>query len=287
MTRVEVCIVSYDSQGHIAAAIESVVHHIPGAAIAVREHGPLGTGAEDAAAAATRLAVPLRIDDDRTNVGFGAGCNALAATSSADWLLFLNPDAAITAWPWPTTPPETGCIYGPLISGNGPADRHFGRSYRVRDEILRSWFRRGGKEPEGRGFVSGAAMLVARPDFERIGGFDTNYFLYYEDIDLCTRANAAGIGTRIHNGWRVHHEGMHSTRQQRGVALIRSYESALRFHRSRGERLATYRAYVIVDASLRWMRAALRRNGADRSAYVELIRRVIGGPSPSAPHRRP
>jgi GT2 family glycosyltransferase len=37
------------------------------------------------------------------------------------------------------------------------------------------------------GYVCGAAMLVRKDIFEKIGGFDSDYFAYFEDVDLCWR----------------------------------------------------------------------------------------------------
>jgi GT2 family glycosyltransferase len=273
-TQVEVCIVSFDSAGHISRAVDSVARHIPGASIAVREHGPTGTGADDALAAAARNEVPFRLDADRRNVGFGAGCNALAAGSTAEWLLFLNPDAAITSWPWHPAPGQRGRIYGPILSGNGRPGKHYGRSYRIRDEVSRSWLRRTGTEPVGIGFVSGAALLVHSDDFRQLGGFDEGFFMYYEDIDLCLRANAGGVGTFLEHAWRVDHVGMHSTNADRRAALLRSFRSACRFHRNQGERVWLFRSYVVIDAALRWTRAAASRDAPSRRAYASLIRQA-------------
>jgi GT2 family glycosyltransferase len=36
-------------------------------------------------------------------------------------------------------------------------------------------------------YVQGSFMLVRTSDFNEIGGFDTNIFLYYEETDLCMR----------------------------------------------------------------------------------------------------
>jgi GT2 family glycosyltransferase len=41
-------------------------------------------------------------------------------------------------------------------------------------------------------FVSGCAMMLRRRLLQEIGGFDTRYFMYGEDIDLCARARQAG-----------------------------------------------------------------------------------------------
>ena len=42
-------------------------------------------------------------------------------------------------------------------------------------------------------FTTGAAMLVKREVFEKIGLFDERYFLYLEDMDFCVRAKKAGF----------------------------------------------------------------------------------------------
>jgi GT2 family glycosyltransferase len=41
-------------------------------------------------------------------------------------------------------------------------------------------------------WVSGAALTVRKEIFDKIGGFDENFFMYYEDMDLCGRARSLG-----------------------------------------------------------------------------------------------
>jgi GT2 family glycosyltransferase len=58
-----------------------------------------------------------------------------------------------------------------------------------------------------------AACLVARTDLlRRLGPFDPRAFLFYEDMDLCLRARAAGIPTELHPEATVVHHGSHATR---------------------------------------------------------------------------
>lgn len=49
-----------------------------------------------------------------------------------------------------------------------------------------------GPAPHQADWVSGASMMVKRDVFDRIGGLDEDYFLYYEELDFCRRATAAG-----------------------------------------------------------------------------------------------
>jgi len=49
--------------------------------------------------------------------------------------------------------------------------------------------------PEGPvrvGAITGAFFLIHRADFDALGGFDEDYFLHVEDVDLCRRAIEAG-----------------------------------------------------------------------------------------------
>lgn len=277
---VEVCIVSYDSATALADTIRSVEAHIPDATIAIREHGrdAESLAALERLASASSLRVHIELDE--RNPGFGAGCNALARSGAAHWLLFLNPDAVVLAWPWTnmTPPPERG-IVGPFMVGDGESERQSGQSYRIIDEISRSWFRRTGPPPAGQGFVSGAALLIDRLSFEQLGGFDERYFMFYEDIDLCLRANEIGIGTWIEPTWRVRHDGAHATSRQFGDSLQWSFESACRFHREQGESVLLYRSYVAVDAILRMAWHGLRRRPGTSRAYRKLLLTAVGSSS--------
>ena len=50
----------------------------------------------------------------------------------------------------------------------------------------------GSRSSDGEGFVIGACFLVRRSAFTEAGGFDTRYWLYGEEADLCWRIRDAG-----------------------------------------------------------------------------------------------
>jgi GT2 family glycosyltransferase len=54
-------------------------------------------------------------------------------------------------------------------------------------------------------FVSGTAIMVRREVFEKIGLFDEQYFLYYEDVDFCLRAKRAGFRVALVSSSRITH----------------------------------------------------------------------------------
>ena len=63
-----------------------------------------------------------------------------------------------------------------------------------------------------------AACLVARTELlRRLGPFDPDTFLFYEDLDLCLRARQAGVPTVLHPDVRVRHLGGRSTERAFGA----------------------------------------------------------------------
>jgi len=55
--------------------------------------------------------------------------------------------------------------------------------------------------------ASGCVLLVTRTAWERVGLLDERYFFGFEDIDLCLRARAAGLGTCVDSHAVAYHEG--------------------------------------------------------------------------------
>lgn len=138
-------------------------------------------------------------DDDRVtlvesheNLGFGRGVNLGAASSTGAHLFLLNSDAVV----------QPGCtiallaaleadpalaLAAPLVEapdGRTQVDAH-GVFPSLRSLALRT--NRHPPDVEDPDWVSGAAVLIRRSDFDDIEGFDPRFFMYFEDIDLCRR----------------------------------------------------------------------------------------------------
>jgi N-acetylglucosaminyl-diphospho-decaprenol L-rhamnosyltransferase len=61
-------------------------------------------------------------------------------------------------------------------------------------------------------WVSGASMMIRPAVFAAVGGFDENYFLYFEETDFCFRAKKAGYSTWYVPESRVMHISGQSTK---------------------------------------------------------------------------
>lgn len=262
---------SYGSEDVLERCLARLATVAPSLPVAIREHGP--GPIDHLLELAGRHTAPVRVSHDPGNPGFGAGCNALARESQAVWLVFLNPDTEVVAWPWSDSDPPRRSIVGATMVDSGPEGDHAGRSYRLVDEIARSWLRRRGPGPDGTGFVSGAALLIEADAFDELGGFDERYFMFYEDIDLCRRGNAAGLTTVVAPDWIVRHARSHSTSARFAEAIVWSYESGTRFHAEQGESPGLYRAYVVADSLIRSL-LSLPCDRRRARGYLALARRA-------------
>src|SRR5690606_880902 len=67
------------------------------------------------------------------------------------------------------------------------------------------------------GWLAGACVLVRRAAFEEVGGFDTKFFMYFEDVDLGYRLGKQGYRNVYEPAAVVTHTGAHSTASDSGA----------------------------------------------------------------------
>jgi N-acetylglucosaminyl-diphospho-decaprenol L-rhamnosyltransferase len=117
---------------------------------------------------------------------------------------------------------------GPFAPNN-----RFSRAYRQS-----TWDRSTEREVD---WVSGACMLIRREAFDGVGGFDEAFWLYGEELDLCTRLRDAGWKVLATPELEILHEGGVSTGRSRRTHAMHS-TSIYRYyrkHRAEGWRRAT------------------------------------------------
>ena len=99
-------------------------------------------------------------------------------------------------------------------------------------------------------WILGAALAIRREAFDAVGGFDEDYFLYQEEVDLCYRLRAAG--------WQIHyapvatvlHVGGASTSQRAAETFGQYIRSTQRFARLRFSRLQRAGVRAVLSAVL-------------------------------------
>ncbi|MCC6763050.1 MAG: glycosyltransferase family 2 protein [Deltaproteobacteria bacterium] len=153
------------------------------------------------------------------NRGFAGAVNvglAAAFARGAAAVLVLNDDAEVapdllaTLGAVVARDPRVGIVAPRVVdAGSG---REVSRGERVWLPLVclpRTWLRvRGaGAAPVEVSSVIGVALLVTRACFERIGGLEESFFAYYEEVDYCLRARAAGLRVVVAPATSVRHAG--------------------------------------------------------------------------------
>lgn len=135
---------------------------------------------------------------NQDNLGFGRANNIGAAQARGDFLLLINPDAEFVRphdLEQLCTCIETGAnigMVGPEIIEPGKNKHVMPKMHYPSVELLRQRTAFASL-PGDIAWLLGACLLIRRDTFMTLGGFDEDYFLYGEDVDLCLRVRKAGL----------------------------------------------------------------------------------------------
>jgi GT2 family glycosyltransferase len=147
------------------------------------------------------------------NLGFAKANNLGAKQSNAEYLCFLNPDTIITEdfitpiIKFISQNNNVGACAPMLVYENGEYQSSTGIKMGILYEFLEAFYliniiRKinqnkylkliNSNQPVQVNWVSGACFIIKKSVFDESGGFTEDYFLNYEDIDLCNKLEKAG-----------------------------------------------------------------------------------------------
>lgn len=228
---ISVLIVNYFSFALTVRAIRSVLSDQPSAQIIVVDNS---ADAVEAMSLSTILPGGVKLIVAQSNLGFGRACNLALNYSQGEWIFLLNPDAFVLPGcierliETLQSHPHAGAVSpvaqwdqaGTFLLPPGQMQSptwEWVLSLGERVPPLGRWlsisFRRWALDclyapnPVSQRMLSGGHMLLSRRAINESGGlFDPDFFMYYEDTDLCRRLNAAGFKLLIDPRARVVHE---------------------------------------------------------------------------------
>ena len=192
--------------------------------------------------------LPLTIIRNAKNLGFAAACNQGAKGSTADYLLFLNPDTTLApeslsvAVQFMQLPenletgmcgiqlldeqnrvtrrcsrfPEPNNFFAQMLGLNRLFPEHF------HDKFMSEWDHNETRQVD---VVTGAFLLVRRITFESLGGFDQRFFVYLEDVDFLYAAHQAGWSCYYLATTRAYHKEGGCSEQAKAARLFYSLRS--------------------------------------------------------------
>ena len=116
----------------------------------------------------------------KENLGYGAGNNLGIKQAKSKYVLILNPDTIL----YEDTISNL-LIQAEIIKDFSIIGPRIVENENEKTELLK-------KDNESVQYIKGFAILFNKEKFDKIGLFDENYFLYFEEIDLCKRITNSG-----------------------------------------------------------------------------------------------
>lgn len=175
------------------------------------------------------------------NFGFAKGINLGASRAKGELLLFINPDSLflrgdIFLLGNLFDNEKVGVVGGEMINSNGKKELSCGKFYNIFNVLLLTLGLEGKLgvrfSPRGKknvGFVSGGFMMVRKSLWEKLGGFDENFFMYVEDMEFCFRIKKLGKKVVFSNLATIQHVGQASS--NRAFAVVNIYKGLIYFHK--------------------------------------------------------
>ena len=251
---VTVIIVSYNTRELTIKAIETLLANAGDVAMRVVI---FDNASADGSAEAIQARFPdLEVIANPENIGFARANNLVAETADTEWLLLLNPDtethpdAIENLLAFSKAHPEAGITGGRTVFPDGRLNiascwrrmtvwslicsatglsAAFPRSNLFNPEAFGGWQRDSVREVD---IVVGCFLMIRTALWRELGGFDTRYFMYGEEADLCLRAREAGYRPMITPDAQIMHlVGASSNKvSDKVIKVARAKASLIRDH---------------------------------------------------------
>jgi GT2 family glycosyltransferase len=210
------------------------------------------------------------------NLGFGESNNLGFKYVTGEYLLLLNPDTEVkpnavevlleALQKHPTAglvaprlintdgSLQTSCVQALPTPLNQALDADFFRRIFPKSRLWGTWDAFSSTEPVKVEAVSGACMLLRSELFRKAGGFNPEFFMYAEDMDLCAKIRRLGLDVYHVPGAKVLHHGGGSSSGSSGklntIMMREALETYMRINHGNGTAIV-YRILQGISALFR------------------------------------
>ncbi len=179
--------------------------------------------------------------ENKNNLGFAKACNIGALQAESKWLLFLNPDTILdtnslsSLITYSNSNNEHRLIGIKQLNQNGSNTNAYGLFldkwtitgfFRIFNRMLRglTYEKMNAEEISYPDWISGSFVLLRKIDFLKLDGWNEKYWMYYEDMDLCKRAEYLNLKVSLFNNWKCIHFHGESSRKNKTITIITKTE---------------------------------------------------------------
>ena len=219
---------------------------------------------------------PVTLIENATNLGFSAANNQGVAQSTGRYIFLLNNDTVVERdtiqclLDYFTGHSDVGIVAPQLLNRDGSLQGH--------GSGLMKW-RYSGKKPIEVSFVTGAAMVVSREVYLRVGGLDEHYFFYNEDLDFCKMIQKLGYPIVYLPSARLTHFGGLSTATRKRESIVEGYRGGLYFCKKHYGPWVyiLYRFILFFDLIPRYLMNRILGQDQSALAYLDIMKLTILG----------
>jgi N-acetylglucosaminyl-diphospho-decaprenol L-rhamnosyltransferase len=188
------------------------------------------------------------------NTGFARANNQGAKIASGDFLIFINPDTIMTEGaiesmldyirsdssigiigPKVLNPDQTiqySCrkfptIWSGLFNRYSLMTRLFPNNRYSRDYLMLDYDHNSIRSVD---WVSGCCMMIPVSTFKKINGFDENYFLFIEDVDLCHAVKEVDLRVVYFSNSKIFHKISSSNSQATFRVIIKRHQGMIYYN---------------------------------------------------------
>jgi GT2 family glycosyltransferase len=191
--------------------------------------------------------------DSKENLGFGKGCNLAEKRATKPYLFFINPDTVVSrdsftkVLDFMEEHPESGTVGCRILNEDGTLQWACRRSFPTIVSAVSKTIGLAALFPKNKTLasynmtyadpdevtevdaISGSFFCMRRDLYEKLGGFDEDFFMYGEDLDLCFRAKVEGRKNYYTPSTNILHFKGQSCRTRRWDSYLDFYKAMLIF----------------------------------------------------------
>ena len=281
-----VIIVNYNGKAYLLRTLESIFKNLTGLDYEVVV---VDNNSTDGSVESVKQAYPsVKLVALPHNTGFSRGNNEGARQASGRYLLILNND---TYLPKGTVEkllsakkrfPDCAMVAPLVFNPDNSLQFSWGKDLNLCSEIFMKlfaerWYRLLFKLKRGRlsrnvDWVSGACFLIDRDLYQRVQGFDENFFMYKEDADLGKRLRQLGYKICLNSEARVIHYLRQSTSQYSERMLKETKRSQLYYYHKHNSRFVfrVLKTYLFFRFSVKRFYYRLKKDHRKRRIWEEV-----------------
>ncbi|OGE16966.1 hypothetical protein A2769_04295 [Candidatus Daviesbacteria bacterium RIFCSPHIGHO2_01_FULL_37_27] len=228
------------------------------------------------------------IYESNKNLGFGGGQNIIFRKERADYYLVLNPDTLFEEEVIETMillmekNPKCGIASCKILDFDGKLQPNAGDlpwgwaliNWLFNLEVLgikSSLHRNENSYYESEhevGWVSGNFMMIKKEVLQKLGGFNEDYFMYFEDVDICQRAKKEGFKIMVNPKVSIKHLSGGSSSSTKFVQWSGEYRGLIYFYKFFSGELAALIVRLLCYMSILLRIAGFTITGKINYSYI-------------------